>query len=155
GPGPAPMADTYTLVEACEHGWWYSALLPRATRIVAFLSDTDLVRARRLAERGPWLEQLQSAPRTARRVEDVGPAPELVARGARSQQLERVTGDGWLAVGDAAAAQDPLSSQGILNALRWGILASHAISDHLRGIAAALPLYERLVAAEYDGYLGA
>ena len=50
---------------------------------------------------------------------------------------------------------DPLSSQGILNALRWGILASHAISDHLRGIAAALPLYERLVAAEYDGYLGA
>ena len=27
GPAPAPPADTYTLVEACEHGWWYSAVL--------------------------------------------------------------------------------------------------------------------------------
>jgi len=153
--GPTAPADTYTLVEACEHGWWYSALLPRATMVVAFLSDTDLVRARRLAERGPWLEQLQSAPRTARRLEGAALAAELVRRGARSQQLERVTGDGWLATGDAAGAHDPLSSQGILNALRWGILASHAISDHLLGIDAALPLYERLVASEYQGYLSA
>ena len=153
--GPRPPADTYTLVEACEHGWWYSAPLPGATMVVAFLSDTDLIRARGLSERGRWLDELASAPRTARRVERVEPAAELGLHGARSQQLERVTGDGWLATGDAAAAQDPLSSQGILNALRWGILASHAIRDHLHGVAAALPVYERLVDSEYDDYLAA
>jgi flavin-dependent dehydrogenase len=148
------VADTYTLVEACEHGWWYSALLPRARMIVAFLSDTDLIRGLGVSERGRWLEQLERAPHTARRVEHAEPT-ELGRHGARSQRLECMTGNGWLATGDAAATLDPLSSQGILNALRWGILASHAIRDHLHGIGAALPLYERLVASDYEDYLDA
>ena len=57
----------------------------------------------------------------------------------------------WLAVGDAAATVDPLSSQGILKALRGGIFASYAIGDRLRGDTGALARYARWVAAEHDG----
>src|SRR5712692_3495650 len=40
--------DTFTLVETCETGWWYSARLPDASMIVAFMSDADIVQQRGL-----------------------------------------------------------------------------------------------------------
>ena len=47
---------------------------------------------------------------------------------ADSSCLEVVEGDGWCAVGDAAAAYDPLSSQGITTALASGAWAGQAIA---------------------------
>jgi flavin-dependent dehydrogenase len=37
-----PPVDTYTLVEACEEGWWYSSLLPGGKVIVFCMSDADV-----------------------------------------------------------------------------------------------------------------
>ncbi|MGH9418574.1 MAG: NAD(P)/FAD-dependent oxidoreductase, partial [Thermoanaerobaculia bacterium] len=72
-----------------------------------------------------------------------------------SHRLDRLTGDGWLAVGDAATALDPLSSQGISKALRAGVRAAKAIREWLDGSAASLESYAGAVAAEYDVYLAA
>jgi len=52
------------------------------------------------------------------------------ASGAR---LERFAGDGWLAVGDAALAFDPLSSQSLFDALYTGLRGAEAIAADLAG----------------------
>lgn len=50
-----------------------------------------------------------------------------VMRDASSARLDRVAGERWLAVGDAACAFDPLSSHGLGNALFTGMRAAEAI----------------------------
>jgi flavin-dependent dehydrogenase len=58
-----------------------------------------------------------------------------------------------LAVGDAASRFDPLSSQGIVKALRSGIFASYAIGDWLvRKDEAGLRRYQHYVMAESSSY---
>jgi flavin-dependent dehydrogenase len=64
-----------------------------------------------------------------------------------------VTGDAWLAVGDAATTFDPLSSQGILKSLRSGVLASYAVTDYFKGTTKGLEKYEALAAREFKDYL--
>ena len=59
----------------------------------------------------------------------------------------------WLAVGDAASIFDPLSSQGIVKALRSGVFASYAIADLLlNGDDLGLRRYRRYVQDEFEGY---
>ena len=64
-----------------------------------------------------------------------------------------MTGDAWLAVGDAATTFDSLSSLGIFKGLRSGILASYAISDYFKGFPSGLEKYEAILAREFEGYL--
>lgn len=66
---------------------------------------------------------------------------------------EAAAGDTWLAVGDAASTFDPLSSQGLVKALRTGVFASFAIADLLtRDTDAGLARYRRYVPEEYASY---
>jgi len=60
---------------------------------------------------------------------------------ATSSRLDRATGDGWVAVGDAAMAFDPLSSKGLTHALASGIRAGEALDYALAGNATALDAY--------------
>ena len=46
---------------------------------------------------------------------------------ASSALLSRSAGDGWIAVGDAAASFDPVTSQGLVNALSTALVAAGAI----------------------------
>ena len=64
-----------------------------------------------------------------------------------------MTGEAWLAVGDAATTFDPLSSLGILKGLRSGILASYAIGDYFNGSPSSLEKYEAILAREFEEYL--
>lgn len=147
--------DATTLVEACEDGWWYSALLPGGRGIAVWMSDTDLIRAGGMREDARWTAALEATRETRRRFAQARPAWPPQVRSARSQRLAPVCGEGWIAAGDAACAFDPLSSAGILKALRSGKLAAFAALDALAGDAAGPARYARLVEAEYRAYLGA
>jgi len=62
--------------------------------------------------------------------------------------------DGWLAVGDACAAHDPLCGWGVHRALANGIRAADAIGAYLQdGDAAPLDAYDRYCRAQFDAYL--
>jgi flavin-dependent dehydrogenase len=148
-------ADTTTLVEACENGWWYSALLPGGRGIAVWMSDTDLIRAGGLRDGARWTAALEATHETRRRFERARPAGPPVVRSARSQRLAPVCGEGWIAAGDAACAFDPLSSAGILKALRSGKLAAFATLDALAGDASGTVRYAHLVEREYADYLAA
>lgn len=64
-------------------------------------------------------------------------------------------GAGWVAVGDAAAMWDPLSSSGILKGLRTGRAAALALCAALGGNSGALEDYARQQAEEFSRYLSA
>jgi flavin-dependent dehydrogenase len=131
----SPDRDSYTFVEAAEHGWWYTAPLPSNRLAAMFVTDPP---ARPFAPSG----------HTRDRIENHGyrlTAPPRVVD-AGSARLDRFAGDGWLAIGDAAMSLDPLSSHGIAAALHGGMLAAEAIlGGDARRYAAAMD-------AMWDGY---
>jgi flavin-dependent dehydrogenase len=146
-------SDPRTLVEACTDGWWYTAGLPGGLRIVACLTDTDLARPLRLNEPAGWTRHLASAPTLRELLRDAQPRGRILVRATPSRRLEPASGDGWLAVGDAASLFDPLSSQGILKGLRSGIFASYAIGDFLTQQSRhGLERYNRYIRDEFASY---
>jgi flavin-dependent dehydrogenase len=62
-----------------------------------------------------------------------GPGSGIRVQPAETSRLDRIEGDGWLAVGDAAVAYDPLSSYGVASAMGSGFYAGNAIADLLAG----------------------
>jgi flavin-dependent dehydrogenase len=144
-------SDPRTTVEAFEDGWWYTAGLPDGRRVIACMTDADLARAMRLHQTEEWTRRLDAMPNIggiARRRHPCGP---LVVRSAASRRLEPAAGADWLAVGDSASRFDPLSSQGIVKALRSGTFGSYAIGDLLtRGDNSALERYRRYVSEEFE-----
>jgi flavin-dependent dehydrogenase len=142
-----------TLVEAFADGWWYTAALPGGVRVAACMTDSDLARGLGVAQEGGWTALLEGAPRVREALRGAEPVGGALVRAARSRRLEPAAGEGWLAVGDAASTFDPLSSQGIIKALRCGIFAAYAASDLLvRGDASALERYRGYVAGEFAAY---
>lgn len=142
--------DAATLVEAQADGWWYSSMLPGSRVVVAWMSDTDLVRDRDMCREERWLAALGHSQWTRARVS--GDLIEgLRVWAAHSQHLTQCTGDDWVAAGDAATTYDPLSSQGILKALRSGKIASFVALDALEGRDSG-SRYEELVRSEYEDY---
>jgi flavin-dependent dehydrogenase len=142
--GPDSRFAKLTLLEAVEYGWWYTALLPNRRVATAVATSPELSRSLQLQRPDVWLSHLSRTNHVAQVLRDCS----LVADShsvhlAPSFLLDRMWGPGWLAVGDAASAFDPLSSQGIYKALSSGLLASKTLAAHF-----AAP--ERRALAEYQ-----
>jgi flavin-dependent dehydrogenase len=148
--------DTRTWVEAQEKGWWYSALLPNGERLVCFLTDADLADRRSwLHPQGAWSELLGTRHLSqlcrAHGYEPVG-APH--GSDASSATLETFGGAGWIAAGDAALSFDPLSSQGIANAMYTGLRTARVLHAALNGNDALIAGHAEHLRAIYHAYLG-
>ena len=72
--------------------------------------------------------------------------PSLETPGWRSN---RVSGDGWMAVGDAGGLVDPITGEGLYYAMRSGDLASRVVLDDAHGIAGKSGRLSRLLAREF------
>jgi flavin-dependent dehydrogenase len=145
--GPPSDLDRFSIVEAVPNGWFYGARLPSGARLVAYHTDSDL------ASKGSWRREfadLVAGTVIARAFHtDEAPrsSPPLPARvAAWSGYSSACTGDGWAAVGDAACCFDPLSSQGLFNALYGALQLAPAITAGLAG--------DRRAIADYAGRLG-
>jgi flavin-dependent dehydrogenase len=125
GDRPQPVVE----VETFAGGWWYSAPLPDGRLIVTLLTDADL------APRGPagWHTRLAAAPRTTKRRGKRALTGPLRRVAADTSRLEPVHGPGWLAVGDAAVACDPLSGDGVQRALEGGHVVGETLDQSLDG----------------------
>jgi flavin-dependent dehydrogenase len=146
--------DARTVVEAAPDGWWYTALTPGGRRVAAYITDAELLPAALRTSAGfcaalnatdhvrsymPACSQL--TPRNGPRV--------TAAHGSR---LDSPAGDGWLALGDAALAFDPLSSQGILTALFTGMTAAHAAAALIAGDQSPTREYVRQLDRIWSAY---
>jgi flavin-dependent dehydrogenase len=143
-------------IEAEIDGWWYCSALPAGEGILAFHTDADLPAAKAVATPGALLRRARGLPMLGPLLQK--PAwdiSEISYCAAHSAWPESPVQDGWIATGDAALACDPLSAQGLLNALYFGLSAAEAAHRWLDGDAAALGDYARDVASVRSRYLTA
>jgi flavin-dependent dehydrogenase len=142
-------ASGLTHLEAVEQGWWYGAQLPDASLLLAFYSDADIVKAHRLQKPERWKAWLAAAPNTAALVSGLQPSIDgVLSFPAPSYCLDRVHGDGWLAVGDAASAHDPVTSHGIVKSIANGMAAADVIAGRIDA-----QHYAASIAQQYQRYL--
>jgi flavin-dependent dehydrogenase len=89
---------------------------------------TDARKAARLrTEPGGWMQEFDRTRHVARLLSDARfeePACALDARGGR---LASLSGNGWIACGDAAMCFDPIWGQGIFSALHSGYASGLAV----------------------------
>jgi flavin-dependent dehydrogenase len=141
-----------TLIEAFAEGWWYTAIAG-TRRVVACMTDTDVARRLGLSDQRRWLGLLSETDYVARSIGGGALDGPAITCAANSVSLEPVCAEDWIAVGDAASAFDPLSSQGIVKALRAGVYASYAIADRLdKDDSTGLARYESFVRREFNSY---
>ncbi|WP_208354581.1 NAD(P)/FAD-dependent oxidoreductase, partial [Aetokthonos hydrillicola] len=124
--------ETRTFIESVPHGWWYTARLPHHTRVVIF--HTDIQHAR-LIQHHPnlwdvYLEDTKYIHECLGYMTDTH-SPHFIEAGGG--YLNQVAGLQWIAAGDAALSFDPISSQGIFNALYTGMKAGQAVHAALSG----------------------
>ena len=61
----------------------------------------------------------------------------------------RVAGEGWMAVGDAAGLVDPITGEGIYYALRSADLAARALLSEVNSVAEKVTQYRRLLQRDF------
>jgi len=126
-----PLADPETLIEATGDQWYWAALLPDGTA-----NATVFVEAKRVNNRTPieieklYLEllrtsQLLSCFLGGRMLDSVQ------ACSAGATRVENPVGDDWLKIGEAAISYDPLSSQGVQNAIVSGLQGAAIVNTLL------------------------
>ena len=121
--------DLRMLIEASEGGWWYSAQLPKGKAIAVMMTDKDFLPIKSTDLEAYWNNSLLKTTYTRARANNWHPNGRLRIYDACTSRQSSFSGQQWLAVGDAAAAYDPLSAQGILKAISNGINAAQAIAS--------------------------
>jgi flavin-dependent dehydrogenase len=141
-----------TYVQAAEHGWWYTAPLPGGRRVLAFHTDPDVPEARALADPRLLVDRADGELAAILAASRFRPTDELGVGAAHGAVLRPGAGPSWFAVGDAALSCDPLSSQGLLNALYTGLAAAEAADRTLSGDGDALPEYRQTLDQLHTAY---
>jgi flavin-dependent dehydrogenase len=149
----ALVTEPYALVEAEAYGWWYSAPLPHGRLVVVHMTDADLFSHSGCSPHYYWHRQLVEAPLTFARTGHQTALAEPKIVSAASLIRTPVCGSDWLAAGDASIAFDPLSGQGVYNALKGGILAAEAVIARLRGNKEAFIEYSEWINSQFSNYL--
>ncbi len=149
-----------TLIEAVAQGWWYATLLPDNRLGLAYFSDPDLLPSDLSRDMNSWRHLLADTLHAGRWVQDAQFAldkpPRLVSAGsARISPPCSGNNDhaGWAAIGDAAAAFDPLSSHGITTALWTGARMGTVVPEWIEGNREPLTCYGEAVCSGYTSFL--
>ncbi|MEM7184648.1 MAG: tryptophan 7-halogenase [Spirochaetota bacterium] len=128
--------DTRTFIESQELGWWYAAHLPDGAKMIVFhTSPSYAVLLRQEPQR--WWQQLSTTELIAKKFANIDLGKiEFQTRDARDIHLQQAYGPQWAACGDAALSLDPISSQGIFNAMAGAHMLCQAIlqDDHQAGL---------------------
>lgn len=143
--------DQRTFLEATADGWWYSALVPGGRRVISLQADNDWLSQQEWRDPSWFLDRLQWAPHLngllTRYHSRLSGAPQVAS--ARSGRLAQFSGDGWMAVGDAAMAFDPLSGLGLFKAIESGMRAASAICSSMESARADFDAWNDQVWKEY------
>ena len=131
-PHPSPGPDEgLLLLEAGRDGWWYSSRDVGKASSVVYLTDADLLPPASVA-RTQHLKDAYASTRLIREL--LGAASDFHAHRVIDARTSwrTVIGDHWLAIGDAAFANDPLCGAGIRFALLSAEKASRAVAAFLQ-----------------------
>jgi flavin-dependent dehydrogenase len=151
-PAPPGILDQRLIIEAAPDGWWYGALLPGRRVVLAFLTDARELPASPSARRAQWDAGLAATTHIGTLVAGTNLEQQPI-RGfpAGSSIRETISGRGWVAIGEAAAAYDPLSGQGFVAAMTKGIALARLVSQgtNMSGSIARYAAAEEEVFVQY------
>ena len=147
----------FSYIHSAPQGWWYTAPTPGGNRILAFHTRAGNPATAWMHSAKSLLEQAQKIPPLWKRVnfEIIDRNPEQWQHGytaANSAMTQPAAGHAWLTVGDAALSFDPLSSQGIFNALYTGLAASESAYRFLGGEISDFAEYQKQLDMIYAAY---
>ena len=152
-----PPDDGNILIESCRDGWLWKIPLTRGLSSIGAVVDRDHgARAiRRAGRRGLLAEQIADSTRIAALVGAREPNTEVVAVRDWSYAATRMTGPGFVLLGDAACFVDPLFSTGVHLAISAAhIGAAYVVSalDNPTFAADAADAFERLYRTQYEHF---
>lgn len=150
---PRAIDQGRTLTEAFEEGWWYATPLPAGGALAALFCEPRTTRARGYARPGGWYTALESAAHVHAYVGSPQRPQALTLTAVTLHCLDVPAGRDWMALGDAAAALDPLSSAGLILALRDGLQAAEAVSQRTCGDETALATLGSAIRRRHARYL--
>jgi flavin-dependent dehydrogenase len=125
-------------VESCAHGWWSLSVVADRTLVVTLYTSMSMAKGASATPEAWWTHALGGTRRIARVLRDCRPTARAtrVYRACPSRS-SRLCGDGWIAIGEAAIALDPLAGQGVALAFETAFRAFEAAgvdpSWHLLG----------------------
>jgi len=125
--------DGFSLIESGEVGWWYGARLPGGKAVVSLMTDADLSSSAHLFSPAAFRQAWKATAEISRFAPPPSEAPRPVVFAAGTQYIDRAIGPGWLALGDALMAFDPLSAAGITGAMEDALAAADTIVRLLEG----------------------
>lgn len=146
------------LMETSELGWWYSARLPNQQMVATFFSDADIISRHNLNKMEYWQKLLSTTEHIKRPLKGLVSSSTPWVRHASSQISNPVERKNFIAIGDAAASFDPISSMGIGFAMSSACHAANTVIGQLSDIddqrkSAQINAYQQDIVNHFDHYL--
>ncbi len=141
------------LIETIKEGWWYCATLPNRKMTVTLFTDAGILKEKQLQKKENWERLLSITSHIKHKLKDELSYEGLWIKSAFSQITNSAVRNNFIAVGDAAASFDPISSMGIGFAISSACHATRAILDYNRGYQFAIADYQQNVYNIFENYL--
>ena len=147
---PAHVPRHALYIERTDKGWWYALPAMGGKYFAGFCIDSDELRRRQVPLKEFFFQELQRTRLLAPLLSGTAVQP-ISGRMAGMGAFSNAVGDGWLAIGDAAYAPDPLSGMGIEWAVESAHLAARALLQEMQR-PTQLPVHPNSITgfAEYE-----
>ncbi|WP_112263248.1 NAD(P)/FAD-dependent oxidoreductase [Lentzea terrae] len=151
---PPGLDSGNTFLPTFDEGWWWFIPLREDRTSIGMVVDSKVVHENRGAGmEAYYLDCLSRTPELAKRLEGAQRVDKIHVARDWSYSYDRFSGDGYIAVGDAACFIDPLFSTGVHLAMLSGFLAAVTVNTILdqTGVTAAdaLRFYETAYRKEF------
>jgi flavin-dependent dehydrogenase len=140
-------------VEACEYGWWYITAMSDNRVSVVLMSDPDIVNKMQICHLDVWRALLAKIANLSESIRNAVFLDKPRSFPCYSSYLHQAGGKDWVAVGDAVASYDPISSSGIPRALASGIHGAFIAVDSLFSRGELLTTYAQAIEQDFKQYL--
>ncbi|MGO1069924.1 NAD(P)/FAD-dependent oxidoreductase [Lysobacter sp. CA199] len=119
-------------VQRFAHGWMWLIPLQRDVMSVGAVCFPEYLKQRRGETEAFLMQTLESEPSVSRRMQGAQRCGDVHVTGNYSYTCTRMTGPGWVMVGDAYAFVDPVFSSGVYLGMNSGEQAASVVDGALR-----------------------
>lgn len=142
----------YTVIESVENGWFYASPMSDSRFTVVLMTDSDIYRGTCVEPLRFWRQQLRQAHHIRETFpESTESRPQQIFSAATILRMP-TSGKNWLSVGDAAMSFDPLSGQGIFQAMAGASHVRTAIESYFR-TGSAPRSYDAWIQSSFSRFL--
>lgn len=147
-----PKLTYDVFVESFEDGWGIISGLDEKTNVLSIFTNRENLVQLKLRDYSDWQSVLSKTTLLKDFLVEQSEV-KIIGSDANSSIANYLSGENWLAVGDAALSFDPLSSHGIANAIYTVREASDAIESYiLTGDRKGFVAYSKTLFSIFDSY---